>query len=78
MDNIKSVKKAKESEFGVKIPKSTYYSLLKIDTPDFELLLKEPTMMRSSYSNNKYIDTVIFRADEADKMIEEIKYFINR
>ena len=77
IDNIESIKKARESEFGVRIPKNTYYSLLKIDTPEFELNLKEPTLMRGSYGRKKYVDTVIFRADEPKKMIEEIHSNLN-
>lgn len=71
--NIESIQKATESEFGVKIPKNTYYSLLKIDNPDFEILLKESVKIRSSYGRNQYVNTVIFRADEPFKMLEEIK-----
>src|SRR5699024_6357347 len=73
VDNIENISKAKESEFGVKIPKSTYYSLIKVDSPDFELSLKKPEIMKSSYGQKQYVDTVIFRADEPFKMIEKIR-----
>ena len=73
VDNIESISKAKESEFGVKIPKSTYYSLIKVNSPDFELSLKKPEIMKSSYGQKQYVDTVIFQADKPFKMIEKIR-----
>lgn len=75
--NIISIKHAKESELGAKIPKETYISLTKLDSPQFELTLKEPTLMRGSYGKNKYVNTVVFRADEPQKMIKEINSIRN-
>lgn len=69
LTNIKSMHKAKESEFGVKIPKDTYYALLKIDSPQIELTLNQPTLLRAAYGRNKYVNTIIFRADEPNRLI---------
>lgn len=71
-DNIKQIKPAKEIELGMKMPKNIYYSLLKLDTPHYEISLKEPVELRGAYGINKKVDKVVFRADEPDKMIEGI------
>ncbi|WP_430787352.1 hypothetical protein VBD025_16225 [Virgibacillus flavescens] len=71
--NIENVARANESEFGVRMPKTTYYALLKIDTPDYEISLKEPVVMKSSYGKSHSVDTVVFRADEPGRMIEGIR-----
>src|SRR5690625_1277460 len=73
--NIDCIKMAKDKGgIGEKIPKDTYYALLNIDSPQYEIYLKEPILMESSYGRKKYVKTVIFRADNPGKMIEEIKY----
>ncbi|UVI32974.1 hypothetical protein [Paenibacillus spongiae] len=78
IEHIKSIHKAKESEFGVKIPDDTYYALFKIDSPQIELMLKEPARMRAAYGRNKYVTSIIFRADEPIKMMDEIHSRMNR
>ncbi|WP_404460595.1 hypothetical protein [Sutcliffiella horikoshii] len=70
--NIKQINRAKEIELGMKIPKSTYYSLLKLDTPHYELTLKEPVEMKGSYGIKKKVDKVVFRADDREAILEEI------
>ncbi|WP_078379936.1 hypothetical protein [Sutcliffiella halmapala] len=71
IDNIESIRQAKEIDLGEKIPRDTYYSLLQIDSPQFELILKEPTsLMRGSYGKKKYVNRVIVRADEPNKVME--------
>ncbi|MGD6874752.1 hypothetical protein ACQCU1_21565 [Sutcliffiella horikoshii] len=70
--NIEQINRAKEIELGMKIPKSTYYSLLKLDSPHFEIVLKEPMQMRGSYGMKKMVDKVVFRADDRDAILEEI------
>lgn len=47
--------------------------MLNMDSPQYEIFLKEPALMESSYGRKKYVKTVIFRADNPAKMIEEIK-----
>ncbi|MEW9503075.1 hypothetical protein [Jeotgalibacillus marinus] len=49
INNIETINKAKERELGVKIPKGTYLSLLWIDSPQYELSLKEPALMKGTY-----------------------------
>ena len=70
--NIEQINRAKEIELGMKIPKSTYYSLLKLDTPHYELTLKEPVEMKGSYGIKKKVDKVVFRADDREAILEEI------
>ncbi|MGE7184772.1 hypothetical protein ACQKKK_12465 [Peribacillus sp. NPDC006672] len=71
--NIESIQIAKkQGGIGEKIPKETYYAMLNMDSPQYEILLKEPAFMRSSYGRKKYVQTVVFRADEPIKMVEEI------
>ncbi|WP_226682986.1 hypothetical protein [Sutcliffiella horikoshii] len=70
--NIEQINRAKEIELGMKIPKSTYYSLLKLDSPHLEIVLKEPVEMRGSYGIKKMVDKVVFRVDDRDGILEEI------
>lgn len=76
--NIESIKTARE-QGGIWENKSkeTYYALLNMDTPQYEIFLKEPALMRSSYGRKKYVKTIVFRTDEPKKMVEEINFNIN-
>ncbi|WP_127492594.1 hypothetical protein [Paenibacillus glycanilyticus] len=76
LSNIMTVKKA--TDRGLGIPKDTCYALLKIDSPQVELTLKEPVLMKASYGRSKYVTTIIFRADEPGRMMEEIKSKMDR
>lgn len=73
IENIESISRAIESDFRVKLPHDTYYAMLKIDSPHIEIKLKAPVLMRAAYGRNKYVKTVVFRADEFSKMLEEIQ-----
>ncbi|WP_180954649.1 hypothetical protein [Bacillus sp. V5-8f] len=71
--NIESIKRANEKdEFFEKQPKETYYAMLNIDSPQYEIFLKEPALMKSAYGRKKYVKSVIFRADNPTKLIEDI------
>jgi|SRR5690625_1631055 len=71
--NIENIKTAKEQGgIGEKAPKDTYFAMLNMDSPQYEIFLKEPVLMKSSYGRNKFVKTVIFRTDEPVKMIGEI------
>lgn len=56
--------------------KETYYALLNMDAPQYEIFLKEPALMISSYGREKYVKKVVFRADEPQKMVDEINFNI--
>lgn len=77
ISNIESIKTAKE-QGGIleKTPKETYYAMVNMDSPQYEISLKEPALMISSYGRKKYVKTVVFRTDEPIKMIEEINFNI--
>ncbi|NQD67962.1 hypothetical protein HP456_18830 [Bacillus haikouensis] len=71
--NIECIKTAKEKGgIGEKTPKETYFAMVNMDSPQYEIFLKEPALMKSSYGRTKYVKTVIFRADKPLKMVEEI------
>jgi hypothetical protein len=71
--NIESIQTAKkQGGIGGKIPKETYYAMLNMDSPQYEIFLKEPALMKSSYGRKKYVKTVVFRTDEPIKMVDEI------
>ena len=81
--NIESIQTAKkQGGIGEKIPKETYYAMLNMDSPQYEIFLKEPALMKSSYGRKKYVKTVVFRTDEPIKMVDEInsniKFLSNR
>lgn len=77
ISNIESIKNAKQGGIGDKPPKETYYSLLNMDSPQYELFLKEPVLMKGSYGRKKYVKTVIFRSDEPNEIINRINLIIN-
>lgn len=71
--NIESIKIATEKGgIGEKTPKETYYAMFNMDSPQYEIFLKELALMKSSYGRKRYVKTVIFRADHPIKMFEEI------
>lgn len=70
--NIESIKNAKQGGIEDKIPKDTYYSLLNMDSPQYEIILKEPVLMKGTYGRKKQVKTVVFRSDEPIKMIDRI------
>lgn len=74
IDNIKYINKAKECGFDMKIPKDTYYSLLKIDSPQYELMLKKPIEMCGAYGRKRMVNTIVFRADEPNEFLEELNF----
>ena len=73
--NIETIKTARE-QGGTWENKSkeTYCALLNIDTPQYEIFLKEPALMKSSYGRKKYVKTIVFRSVEPKKMIEDINF----
>jgi len=73
ISNIKDIKTAK-SQGGIeeKKPKDTYFAMLNMDSPQYEIFLKEPVLMKSSYGRKKYVKTVVFRTDKPAKMIEKL------
>src|SRR5699024_11577219 len=58
ISNIKDIKTAKEQGgIGEKTPKDTYFAMLHMDSPQYEIFLKEPVLMKSSYGRKKYVKT---------------------
>lgn len=43
-----------------------------MDSPQYEIFLKEPVLMKSSYGRKKYVTSVVFRTDDPIKMVKEI------
>jgi hypothetical protein len=73
ISNIKDIKTAKDQGgIGEQTPKETYFAMLKMDSPQYEIFLKKPVLMKSSYGRKKYVETVVFRTDEPAKMVEEL------
>ncbi|PKR77318.1 hypothetical protein CEY16_11330 [Halalkalibacillus sediminis] len=70
IDCIKAVEE-KGDIWGDK-PKDKYHSVLNVDSPQYEIFLKEPSLMKSSYGKKKYVKSVLFRADNPTKMLEKI------
>ena len=73
INNIERIQTAKESSITDKISRDTYYSLLKIDSPQYEIILKEPALMKSSYGKKTYVNSVVFKADKSRELMESIK-----
>lgn len=71
IQNIHSIHRAREIDLGESIPNDTYYSLLKIDSPQYEITLQEPVEMRIFFRKKK-ITKVVFRADHPTDMIEKV------
>ncbi|WP_255584742.1 hypothetical protein [Virgibacillus saliphilus] len=79
INNIETIKLAQyQGGIGEKIPKTTYYSSLNIDTPQYEILLKEPVLMKEAYGRKRHVKTVVFRADEPNEMMDQINLMRNQ
>ena len=77
ISNIETIKTAKQGGIEDEIPKETYYSLLTMDSPQYEIFLREPVLMKGLFGRKKYIKTVVFRCDEPDEMINRINSIID-
>ncbi|GGA67755.1 hypothetical protein [Ornithinibacillus halotolerans] len=78
MGNIENIKTAKaQNGFGEKTPKDTYYAMLSIDTPQYEILLKETAFITSAYGRKKFVNSIVFRCDEPAKILQEINFNLN-
>jgi len=73
LNNIESIAKAKPFDLLEKIPKDTYLSYMRLDTPQFEIRLKQPTQMKGSYGMNKEISTIVLRVDNPNEFEAELK-----
>lgn len=73
---IENIQTATQVDLGTKVPKETYYSLLIMDSPQYELLLKEPILMMSAYGKKKYVKNVVFRCDEPTLLISRLHSLI--
>lgn len=79
ISNIETIKSVGyQGGIGEKIPKTTYYSLLNMDTPQYEILLKEPVLMKGAYGRKRHVKTVVFRADEPNEMMDQINLMRNQ
>lgn len=78
INNIDQIKQAEQGGIGTKVPKDTYYSLLNIDTPQYELFLTDPVLMEGSYGRKKYVKTVVFRSDQPNDLITRINTIRNQ
>ncbi|MEE1130477.1 MAG: hypothetical protein UHX00_02480 [Caryophanon sp.] len=70
--NIAEIQKPSDGGIGQKIPKSTYYSLLMMDSPQYEFMLKEPVVMKSAYGKKKYVSSVVMRCDEPQQLLARL------
>ena len=79
INNIETIKSAQyQGGIGEKIPKTTYYALLNMDSPQYEILLKEPVLMKGAYGRKRHVKTVVFRADEPNEMMDQINLMRNQ
>lgn len=75
---IDSIQTAKQADIGTKIPKDTYYSLLTLDSPQYELFLKQPVLMSSAYGKKKYVNRVVMRCDDPHVFINRLQALIEQ
>ncbi|WP_335872651.1 hypothetical protein [Bacillus sp. 2205SS5-2] len=71
--DIESIKPSKEYDIFEKTTEKTYYSLLKIDSPQYEIALKEPVVMKGSYGKKTLVNSVVFRADHPKDLLDSIE-----
>lgn len=77
--NIDSIHAAKAmGGLGEKVPTDTYLAVLLMDSPQYEILLKEPVLMKGAYGRKRHVKTVVFRADEPNEMIDQINLMRNQ
>ncbi|GAB2536715.1 hypothetical protein GCM10026983_05020 [Gracilibacillus alcaliphilus] len=73
VDNIESIKHAKAGDLFEKEVKHTYDSLLKIDSPQYEIFLKQPVQVKGFFGKQRLVNSVVFRADQPEKLLESIR-----
>jgi hypothetical protein len=52
--------------------KETYFAMLNMDSPQYEIFPKEPILMKGSYGRKKDVKTVVFRTDVLEKVVEQL------
>lgn len=72
LDNIDSIKKAKERGLGEKIPKDEYNFVPSLESPHYELIFKNPVNMKGLYGIKKPISKIIFRVDQQKEFLDEL------
>lgn len=78
LSSIESIGKAKELNPGEKASKDTYVAYMRVDSPQFEIRLKQPLPMRGSYGITKNIMAVVVRVDTPHEFSAELERLINQ
>ncbi|AST91127.1 hypothetical protein ACWE42_11860 [Sutcliffiella cohnii] len=73
LTNIAKISKAKALDLGEKVPSDMYYSLLNIDSPQYEIMLHEPVEMTGMFGKKKFIKRIVCRMDEPERFLEDIE-----
>lgn len=76
--HIEHIQTAKQADISTKIPKDTYYSLLTLDSPQYELFLKQPVLMTSAYGKKKYVKSVVMRCDDPNAFMNRLQSLIEQ
>lgn len=69
MNNVAVIQKAKEISMGEKIPKDMHYAVIIFDSPQFEIVLKEPIQTKGLFGRTIPIRSVVFRCDNSEAML---------
>ncbi|MGG0813443.1 hypothetical protein ABE142_12310 [Paenibacillus alvei] len=78
LDNVAEIQKAKEINMGEKIPKDVRYAVLIFDTPQFEIVLKEPVETKNLLGRTILIRSIVFRCDNPEAMLLMLNQGIQR
>lgn len=71
LDNIEHFRKARPIDLTSKIEEGIYLSYLRFDTPQFEIVLKNPVQIKTLHGAKKTISVIIFRVDNPQMFLRE-------
>lgn len=72
LSNIESISQAKSVLFGEKASKETFLAYFRVDTPQFEIRLKKPLLLKGACGMKKSISAVILRVDHPHEFAAEL------
>ncbi|MDT8978878.1 hypothetical protein RQP50_21810 [Paenibacillus sp. chi10] len=69
LNNVAVIQKAKEISMGEKIPKDMHYAVIICDSPQYEIVLKEPIETKGLFGRTIPKRSVVFRCDNPEALL---------
>ncbi|MHA7965861.1 hypothetical protein ACX93W_17205 [Paenibacillus sp. CAU 1782] len=71
LDNIERLRQAKPIDLIDKAEDGVYLSYMRFDTPQFEIVLKQPMQIKTLYGVKKTVSVIVFRVDDRERFQQE-------